>query len=136
MSGKIIVLIEDNEQDELLTVRALRKNNIQNEMIILRDGAEALDYLFAQGAYAGRDMKGKVALYIGRGSRGMTAVPNRLIGARGRNAIEMHHAIAAIGPVTAIAGRGRGRVRRATRPREKTRPRVDAQQRRRRTFLR
>ena len=48
-----------------------------------------------QNDYAGRDMKGKVALYIGRGSRGMTAVHNRLIGARGRNAIEIHHAIAA-----------------------------------------
>ena len=58
--------------------------------------------------YAGRDMKGKVALYIGRGSRGMTAAHNRLVNARARNAIEMHRAIAAIGPVTAGPGRGRG----------------------------
>ena len=58
--------------------------------------------------YAGRDMKGKVALFIGRGVRGMTATHNRLINARGRNAVELEHAVASIGPVAPNAGRGRG----------------------------
>ena len=58
--------------------------------------------------YAGRDMKGKIALFIGRGVRGMTAVHNRIINARGRDATEIERAMASIGPVTANAGRGRG----------------------------
>jgi two-component system response regulator len=52
---KSILLIEDNEQDELLTLRALKINQILNPVTVVRDGAEALDYLFARGAYAGRD---------------------------------------------------------------------------------
>ena len=52
---KTILLVEDNLDDEALTLRALKKNNISNEMIIARDGAEALDYLFGSGGYAGRD---------------------------------------------------------------------------------
>lgn len=52
---KVILLIEDNDSDEILTVRALRKHNIANEIAIVRDGAEALDFLFAQGDYADRD---------------------------------------------------------------------------------
>lgn len=51
-----IVLIEDNPDDEELTIRALKKNNIKNELIVLRDGAEALDYFFGRGGYAGRDI--------------------------------------------------------------------------------
>ena len=56
MSEKIILLVEDNPDDEKLTVRALKKNNIVNEVAIARDGVEALDYLFGTGAYAGRDI--------------------------------------------------------------------------------
>ncbi|MEO7733879.1 MAG: response regulator [Kofleriaceae bacterium] len=51
----MILLIEDNEDDELLTVRALRKNKIANEIVVARTGEEALEFLFATGAYAGRD---------------------------------------------------------------------------------
>ena len=55
MSDKMILLVEDNPDDEALTLRALEKNNILNRVMVVRDGAEALDYLFCQGAYAGRD---------------------------------------------------------------------------------
>jgi len=55
MDNKVILLVEDNPDDEALTLRAFRKNNIINKIIVARDGAEALDYLFATGAYAGRD---------------------------------------------------------------------------------
>ena len=50
-----ILLVEDNADDEALTMRAFRKNNIRNEIIVARDGAEALDYLFGTGAHEGRD---------------------------------------------------------------------------------
>jgi len=56
MSQGIILLVEDNPDDEALTLRAFKKNNILNEVVVARDGAEALEYLFATGAYAGRDM--------------------------------------------------------------------------------
>ena len=49
-----ILLVEDNPDDELLTRRALKKSNVCNEVVVVRDGAEALDYLFATGMYEGR----------------------------------------------------------------------------------
>ena len=55
MSEKVILLVEDNADDEELTLRALGKSNIMNRVIVARDGAEALDYLFMRGAHASRD---------------------------------------------------------------------------------
>ncbi|MCX9026400.1 MAG: response regulator [Candidatus Methanoperedens sp.] len=55
MSTRNILLVEDNPDDVALTLRALKKNNIANEVIIAKDGVEALDYLFGEGAYSGRD---------------------------------------------------------------------------------
>jgi CheY-like chemotaxis protein len=55
MADKVILLVEDNPDDEKLTVRALKKNNIVNEVAVARDGVEALDYLFGTGIHAGRD---------------------------------------------------------------------------------
>lgn len=55
MKEPVILLVEDNADDEALTMRALQKNNITNKIVVARDGVEALDYLFARGAHAGRD---------------------------------------------------------------------------------
>jgi two-component system response regulator len=55
MSERIILLVEDNANDEALTQRALKKANIMNKVVVARDGALALDYLFAKGAFAERD---------------------------------------------------------------------------------
>ena len=55
MDDKSILLVEDNPDDEALTLRALRRNNIANTVIVARDGVEALDYLFARGAHLRRD---------------------------------------------------------------------------------
>jgi two-component system response regulator len=56
MTDKPILLVEDNETDELLTLRAFKKSRVFNEIIVARDGVEALDYLFGTGAYLGRDL--------------------------------------------------------------------------------
>jgi two-component system response regulator len=55
MENRIILLVEDNPDDEILTLRALRRSNIVNEVVVVRDGAQALDYLFCEGSYASRD---------------------------------------------------------------------------------
>jgi two-component system, response regulator len=55
MEHKMILLVEDNPDDEALTLRVLKKNNIGNELVVVRDGAEALDFIFCQGAYAERN---------------------------------------------------------------------------------
>ena len=57
MEGKIILLVEDNPDDVDLTIRAFKKNNILNRIIVAKDGVEALDYLFGTGMHAGRSAK-------------------------------------------------------------------------------
>ena len=56
MKDKVILLVEDNARDEALTLRALKKSSIVNEVVVARDGVEALDYLFGTGTHTGRDM--------------------------------------------------------------------------------
>ena len=56
MNNKVILLVEDNPDDEGLTVRALKKSNVVNEVVVAHDGVEALDYLFGEGVHAGRDV--------------------------------------------------------------------------------
>lgn len=55
MSDKTILLVEDNPSDIALTERALKRNNISNPLVVAQDGQEGVDYLFGEGAYAGRD---------------------------------------------------------------------------------
>ena len=52
MSDKLILLVEDNPDDVTLTLRALKKNNLLNEVVVARDGVEALDFLFNEGEYS------------------------------------------------------------------------------------
>lgn len=54
MENRVILLVEDNPDDEALTLRALEKSNIMNDVVVARDGAEALEYLLREGAYADR----------------------------------------------------------------------------------
>ncbi len=56
MKNKIILLVEDNADDEALTIRAFRKSNVANDVVVAHDGVEALDYLFGSGAYSGREV--------------------------------------------------------------------------------
>lgn len=64
MSNRVILLVEDNPDDAALTLRAFRKKNILNEIVVVRDGAEALDYLFGTGAFASRDPGQQPALVL------------------------------------------------------------------------
>ena len=57
METKTILLVEDNPDDEALTLRSLSKSNILNKVVVARDGVEALDYLFGTGSYEGRHVK-------------------------------------------------------------------------------
>ncbi len=61
---RTILLVEDNPDDVELTLRALKQHNVSNEISVVRDGAEALDYLFATGTYAGRDTSALPAVVI------------------------------------------------------------------------
>lgn len=68
MNQSSLLLVEDNSQDELLTVRALRRANVANRVDVARDGQQALDYLFREGEFAereGPDMPTVVLLDIG-----------------------------------------------------------------------
>jgi two-component system response regulator len=55
MEERSILLVEDNRNDEMLTIRALKARKIANEVVVVRDGEEALDYIFCRGQYADRD---------------------------------------------------------------------------------
>lgn len=61
---KVILLVEDNEDDEVLALRALTRNRILNRVVVARDGAEALDYLFATGTHGSRGADGLPALVL------------------------------------------------------------------------
>jgi CheY-like chemotaxis protein len=54
--NKVLLLVEDNASDEKLTIRAFKKSNVANEIVVVRDGEEALEYLFGTGRFAGRDV--------------------------------------------------------------------------------
>jgi CheY-like chemotaxis protein len=64
MDEKLILLVEDNPDDEELTLRALRKARIASEIVVARDGTEALDFIFGTGAYAGRDLRRRPAVIM------------------------------------------------------------------------
>jgi CheY-like chemotaxis protein len=57
MADKIILLVEDNPDDEKLTLRALQKNKISNEVVVAHDGVEALDYLLGNESHRGNNLK-------------------------------------------------------------------------------
>ncbi len=64
MADNLILLVEDNPDDEALTLRALRKSDVMDEIIVARDGVEALDFLFGAGAHAGRDTRVQPSLTL------------------------------------------------------------------------
>ncbi len=64
MDSKFILLIEDSEDDIKLTEMAFKENNIKNELVVLRDGAEAMDYIFCKGTYSNRDKNKLPALIL------------------------------------------------------------------------
>jgi two-component system response regulator len=64
MNERTILLVEDNADDEALTIRAFAKNKITNPVVVARDGVEALDYVFGTGAHAGRDVNDRPAVIL------------------------------------------------------------------------
>ncbi len=81
MDNKGILLVEDTPQDEMLTLRALRKVNLANHVVVVRDGQQALDYLFKEGEFAGRpgpDLPTVVLLDLGLPRLGGLEVLERL----------------------------------------------------------
>ena len=64
MREKMILLVEDNPDDEALTMRALKQSKLANEIVITRDGNEALEFLFATGKYEGRDLSHAPAVIL------------------------------------------------------------------------
>lgn len=64
MNSKTILLVEDNPQDEMLTLRALRKANLANRVDVARDGQQAVDYLFREGEFANREDSGLPAVVL------------------------------------------------------------------------
>ncbi len=64
MESKIILLVEDNPDDVTLTLHALSKSNITNEVVVAQDGKEALDYLFCKGKYEGKDLISPVLILL------------------------------------------------------------------------
>jgi two-component system, response regulator len=62
--SKIILLVEDNPDDEVLAVHALKSSRITNDIVVARDGVEALEYLFGEGAHAGRDISDQPAVVL------------------------------------------------------------------------
>jgi two-component system response regulator len=64
MTHKAILLVEDNTDDEALTLRALARNNIGNQVVVARDGEEALEWLFGEGRHIGRDTHDQPALVL------------------------------------------------------------------------
>ena len=64
MPDRLIMVVEDNPDDEELTLRALRQGKVANEIVVTRDGAEALEYLFGTGKYQGRDLSKMPAVIL------------------------------------------------------------------------
>jgi two-component system response regulator len=64
MIRKVILLVEDNPDDEALTLRALTRNNISNEVVVARDGEEAINWLFCTGPFQSRDPREQPALVL------------------------------------------------------------------------
>lgn len=64
MQTKTILLVEDNPQDEMLTLRALRRVNLANRIDVVRDGQQALDYLFREGEFADREALGPPTIVL------------------------------------------------------------------------
>jgi two-component system, response regulator len=62
--NKVLLLVEDNASDEKLTIRAFNKSNVANEIVVVRDGEEALEYLFGTGRYDGRDVSDLPAVVL------------------------------------------------------------------------